>query len=455
MKMKVRLTVWIAALGVMLTALTGILSVWAGSAAATRDRRETLEQIVRDRASAMDGKEALPGEISGDSGVTLTVLDGEARMLLGSLPQSATTAETSALPAPDSKTFANVKLGGRSYILFDKKADIGSEKVYVRGFIEGPTRGEIFDCTLRSWVWMLPILALLLAVGGYLIVSRALAGLEKLTADTSAIMKGSDLSRSIAYPKRKDEVWELTGAINQMLDRLEESFSNEKRLISDASHELRTPTSVILAECDVLESKKAAPTPEDYREGIATVRRQAERMKRLVSELLEFSRIDRSAVEKHYEPLDAAGLLEAVCAEQREIHGEDITLECKTESNLITELNGSLFIRMLGNLISNAYQYGKPGGHIWVTLTAGQRVDLRPTLLLSVKDDGIGIAKDQQKKVWERFYRVDPSRTDNGSSGLGLSMVKWIVSYHGGRVSLCSEEGVGSEFTVEIPLRQG
>lgn len=452
--MKVRLTLWIAALGVTLTALTGLISVWAGSSAATRDRRERLETAVRGRASEIDGQPSLPAEIFGADGITLTVLDADGRRILGNLPESAAAAEESALPAPDSKTFANVTLGGQSYILFDKKADIGTQKVYVRGFIAGPTRGEIFDHTLHAWLWTLPILAVLTAVGGYLIVSRSLAGLEKLTADTFAIMKGSDLSRSIAYPKHKDEVYELTEAINSMLDRLEESFANEKRLISDASHELRTPTSVILAECDVLESEKTDPTPEDYREGIATVRRQAERMKRLVTELLEFSRIDRSAVERHFEPLDAAGLCRAVCAEQREIHGDSITLECRTEPNLTAELNGSLFIRMLGNLISNAYQYGKPGGHIWVSLSAGQRVDLRPTLRLSVKDDGIGIAEDRQAKVWERFYRVDPSRTDNGSSGLGLSMVKWIAAYHGGRVGLQSREGEGSEFTVEIPLRQ-
>lgn len=446
--LKVKMTLWFVFLGVLLTALTGMLSLWVGQSISTGDVRKKLETAVRERASALNDRLCLPDSIDPGDGIAFAIIDKKGNTILGEIPGSGD------LPKPDSKNFAQVTLDGSDYIVYDKKVTISYDKVYVRGVIAAPDQDTVFRNTITAWFWMLPVLAILLAVGGYLIVRRSLSPLEKLAASTSAIMDGRDLSRSIAYPKGRDEVYELTGTINQMLDRLEESFAGEKRLISDASHELRTPTAVILAQCEVLESEKTDPTLADYQEGIATIHRQAERMKRLVTDLLEFSRIDRSAVEKRYESLDAGAILESVCEEQREIHGENIELRCKTEPNLIAELNGSLFIRLLVNLISNAYQYGRDGGHIEVSLTAGQRVDLRPMMRLSVKDDGIGIAPEHQKKVWERFYRVDASRTDNGSSGLGLPMVKWIVSYHGGTVRLISEEGKGSEFIVELPLRQ-
>jgi signal transduction histidine kinase len=121
---------------------------------------------------------------------------------------------------------------------------------------------------------------------------------------------------------------------------------------------------------------------------------------------------------------------------------------------VLAEANQMLLIRMLVNLIDNAYKYGKSGGHIDVSLRLTQKVDLRPLLVFTVEDDGIGISEADQKKIWERFYRVDSSRTDGGSSGLGLSMVKWIVGYHGGSIQLDSQIGKGSKFTIEIPVKQ-
>lgn len=178
-------------------------------------------------------------------------------------------------------------------------------------------------------------------------------------------------------------------------------------------------------------------------------------MKRLVLELLELSRIDRGKVEKNFEKTDVSRLVSVVCDEQRELHTDSsITMNADIDPQIIAEVNPSLYIRLATNLISNAYQYGKSGGHVNVTLGVSKLPGRSAALELAVEDDGIGIAGDQLSKIWERFYRVDNSRSDTGSSGLGLTMVKWIAGYHDGSVRAESTLGKGSKFTVTIPMKR-
>lgn len=197
------------------------------------------------------------------------------------------------------------------------------------------------------------------------------------------------------------------------------------------------------------------PSTDEYKVAIETVARQAGRMKRLVLELLELSRIDRGKVEKNFEKTDVSRLVSVVCDEQRELHADsNITLNADIDPQITAEVNPSLYIRLATNLISNAYQYGRTGGHVSVTLGVSKLPGRSAALELAVEDDGIGIAGDQLPKIWERFYRVDNSRSDTGSSGLGLTMVKWIAGYHDGSVRAESTLGKGSKFTVTMPMKR-
>ena len=169
-------------------------------------------------------------------------------------------------------------------------------------------------------------------------------------------------------------------------------------------------------------------------------------MSKLISELLMISRMDKNTVKLNFESVDISELVTFVCDEQREIHDESITLNTEIENGITAEADRFLLVRLFINLISNAYQYGKEGGNINVRL-----FEKDGNIVFSVQDDGIGISEKDIPKIWERFYQADSSRTDNGSMGLGLSMVKWIANCHGGEITVKSELGMGSTFTFTFP----
>lgn len=444
--MKTRITLWITLIGVVLALFFGMLSYFAGGLISDARVRNDLQAAVLAESGCLDGSPTLPASLTEDGTVHLILTDKDGTILVGNDQFG-----SASLPTPDSKNHFVVNIDGERTFVYDKKTDVDGEKLYVRGIVSGPDKETVYGNILKSALFMLPLFAVLLAICSYLVVKQSLLGLGKLITCTSAIMDGKDLSRSIPVSKRKDEVSELTETVNSMLDRLEESFAEEKRFVTDASRELMTPTAAILTQCKGLESDTL--TDEEYRKGISNIRRQAERMNRLIVELLEYYRIDRNHPEKVFEVADVSELVKTVCDEQREIGGDSVRLVCRCEQKITAQINRTLFTRLLVNLITNAYQYTDEGGLIEVGLDESQGVDLRPTLVLSVKDNGIGIPKEEQNKIWERFYRVDSSRADYGCSGLGLPIVKWIASYHGGSVRLISSPSQGSEFIVEIPQR--
>ena len=174
-----------------------------------------------------------------------------------------------------------------------------------------------------------------------------------------------------------------------------------------------------------------------------SVKAEAERMSKLISQLLMISRMDKNSLQLNYEGVDLGELLNFVCDEQEEINNESsIVLHRDIEKDIVVSADRFMLARLCINLISNAYHYGKKDGNIYVSLTAEDK-----KAVLKVADDGIGIAEDRLPMIWERFYQADPARSESGSAGLGLSMVKWIASRHGGEVSASSKKGEGSVFT--------
>ena len=236
------------------------------------------------------------------------------------------------------------------------------------------------------------------------------------------------------------------GAFDEMLDEIENLVEREMQFTSDASHELRTPVAVIMSECDYM--TKYAASVDEFKESAESVKNQTERMSKLISELLSISRMDRNTQKLTFEETNLTELVELICNEQRQINESDITMETDIAPDISAEADRFMLSRLFINLISNAYKYNTENGRIRVTLSEAQ-----DKIIFSVADTGIGIAKENIPKIWERFYRADESRTsdDSGSMGLGLSMVKWIAEKHGGEVSVKSELGVGSEFKFTFP----
>ncbi len=203
-----------------------------------------------------------------------------------------------------------------------------------------------------------------------------------------------------------------------MLEQLEKVFEREKQFTSDVSHELRTPVSVILAQCEACLTDENL-NAEQHRQ-IELIQKKARTVAELISHLLMLSRADQGKIRLYLERVNVSELLEMIVEEQKVIASErEMTIRTQIEPKLCTMLDETLYIRMMDNLISNAISYGREGGIIEVTLRQEKE-----ELYGVIKDNGIGIAKEQLPHIWERFYRVDKSRTDRNHSGLGLSMVK-------------------------------
>ena len=291
------------------------------------------------------------------------------------------------------------------------------------------------------------LILFLSALGGYFIVRRSFRPADRAVEAAGQIVTSNDLSKRIGLGNGDDEIHSMTKAFDAMLDRLEEAFRKEKQFTSDASHELRTPLSVIKAECEY--ASKHVDDPEKMRQALSSIDRQAGRMTSLVSELLSLARADKGTLSPKYEDFCLSELGEMVLDSfEEEAEKKGLKLIAKCEDGLCVQADQGMVTRVLINLISNAVQYTGQGG--WVMLRTERDGDWA---LISVEDNGIGIDEANLERIWDRFFQVDPSRSSSSSgAGLGLPIVKAIIEAHKGSVSVESQPGKGSTFTVRIPL---
>ena len=319
--------------------------------------------------------------------------------------------------------------------------------VFVRGISSVTDAESSFRITLRFAVIVLPLLVVLTAVIGYLFTRRTLRPVRRITETVRQIQGDQDLSRRVELGKGKDEIYQLADTFDQLLTKIESAFQREQQFTSDVSHELRTPVTVILAQCDAILSD--ASLPAEQRVSIGLIQKKAQNMAQMISQLLLLSRADQGRQQLQPELLNLSELTEMVCEEQAMLSEEKkIAITTQIEPDLFVKVDETFYIRMLVNLISNAISYGKAGGHILVSC-----YEQSGFFVGQVEDDGIGIAAEDLPHIWERFYRVDSSRSASGHSGLGLSMVKWIVEAHGGTISVKSSPGEGSIFTFLLPMK--
>lgn len=340
--------------------------------------------------------------------------------------------------------FGGQGASGEPGVSGESEASGEPDYVWVTAMLPAENLTVVSRSVIRVAFIALPILMLLAIAGSWLIAHRSLAPVRKITESAHEISTGDDLSRRIELGPGRDEIHTLADTFNDMFARLERAFLAERQFTSDASHELRTPTAVILAECGM--AKKLPDEPAELRQSLKVVERQARKMSALVSRLLTFTRLEQGTQKIKTEEIDLSELTRAVCEEQKCIES-DKSIQEDVAPEVFVRGDGELLAVLLQNLISNARKYGRENGSIWISL----RKD-GGTALLSVKDDGVGISAEQLPRIWDRFYQADPSRTNrDGSLGLGLAMVKEIARLHGGDVSAESEPGQGSVFTFAIP----
>jgi two-component system OmpR family sensor kinase len=322
----------------------------------------------------------------------------------------------------------------------------------VVGYIEALTPLGRLDASIQAFRITLPILGLT-SVAAALLLSWAIAGrtlrpVARMTQTAQMITLSQDLTRRIEMPAHQDELGRLAKTFNEMLESIEAASSAQQRFVSDASHELRAPLTAIQGNLELLSRHRSMPEAE-REEALAEVTREANRLSRLVADLLALARADAGVPLKH-RLLDLDEVALDAYREARQLsQGQTLTLD-PFEPVQITGDEDRLKQLVL-ILLDNALKYTPANGHITLGL---QRLETGSKI--TVRDTGVGIPPEDLPHVFERFYRADPARgRDPGGTGLGLPIARWIVEQHGGKITLESHPGQGTLATVYLPLPGG
>ncbi len=357
-----------------------------------------------------------------------------------------------------------VEVDGVLYYVYDRELSMeGLEGLWLRGVVSETQGSTQVSSVVRASLIVLPVVVILAIIGGYILTRRLLKPIKAINESANEIRQSGDLSKRIDVGEGSGELHNLADNFNKMFDEIEDKFRQQRQFTSDASHELRTPMSVIMAQCEII--LEGDPSKAEYREAVELIQRQGGKMSRLISDMLDFSRIEMRSDKYPIETVDFSELVETTTADMSLIRDKNIELTWSVEMDIRVQGNKMLLTRMLTNLISNAYRYGHENGHIYVSLisdvlddgtdgvggSGGRRMESSDISFaeLRVKDDGIGISADDREKIFQRFYQADKSRSGEGF-GMGLSMVDEIVRFHDGSISVESELGKGSEFIVRI-----
>lgn len=449
LSVKIRLSIWYAAVMILIGAVLTSFMFFSSRTLVETNTRRMLARLVSDNSGRieLDGSNiaARKNFRFFDEGVHISVYDEDGNLLFGELPPDFT---------PDNfQTFKNntvseVTRSGQSYYVYDRLIWMGGKnKVWVRGIISAMAAKNAIGTTVVTNTIIIAFLILIAAFGGYIISSRLLSPVDKITNTAQRIIDSNDLSERIALGGGDDEIHRLASTFDKMLGKLQKNFEAEKQFTSDASHELRTPVAVIMAECDYMTACEL--TAEEYREAASDIKEQADRMSKMISELLAMSRLDKGTQKIEKERINLSELCEMVCNDQEIINSGEISLVRDIQPEIYINSDRDLVMRIFINLISNAYKYGSDGKSIDVSLS-----ESGSSAIFSVTDHGQGIKEENIDKIWDRFYRVDYARTkyDASSTGLGLSMVKEICELLGASAEVESKWGSGSCFTVTLPV---
>lgn len=284
-------------------------------------------------------------------------------------------------------------------------------------------------------------------LGGWILARRSLSPIGYIASKARSITS-ENLSERLIPRGTGDEMDELIHTINEMIVRLESSFKRMAEFTADASHELKTPICAMRGEAEVLLSKEREP--EEYQESLAKFIEQFDHLNQMINDLILLSKSDTTQVELKMIPLRLDLLIKDLCnffqvlADQKEI-----TLEMDTPEE-VNVIGDKLRLQQLfTNLMDNALKYTSKGS---IRVSVEKNKD---SALVKIKDTGMGIPKEEQEKIFKRFYRVDKSRSrETGGVGLGLSIAEWIVRAHHGRIEVESELNQGSTFKIYLPIEK-
>lgn len=376
-----------------------------------------------------------------DRGVYISIYDDEYDLLFGLVPKEYENGLVEPINISE-KELIHIK----DWYQYESHKDVeGYGEIIIRGMVKA-TMGDNLLVTIQVLMVLSPIIILIATVGGYALTKQAFKPIHQMRKTVECISSGKDLTKRVNLGEGEDELHMLGKTFDQMFERLEEAFEKEKQFSSDVSHELRTPVSVILSQCEyALEQNNGIETNE----ALQSIHQQTKRMSKMIGQLLLMSRNEHVETNFPVENIMISELLEVIVEEEREkAKQKNITIDTDIEEGIVLQGDELLLVRFFINLISNAISYGKENGIVKVVLKQEDgKVNGR------IEDNGIGIAPENQKKIWRRFYQVNPSRTstDENNLGLGLSMVQYIANIYRAEVWVESELGVGTTFYFSFP----
>lgn len=445
LSVKMKVTLWYTGL------IVAVLSVIFAAVLFTVDDvlllnlQDELETEVYDNAGSLDfdadGRLRLDQVEFLNDGVMIAIYRADGSMVAGLVPTG--------MPYADfaSEKLQTVTEAWQTWYVFDLHIKPGNlpQELWVRGTTPLSTTFATRDEILMQCALLFPLLILLSALGGYFITKAAFRPVTQITVAAERIGSGSDLSQRINLQNADKEIMLLAQTFDSMFSRLEKSFDAERRFTADASHELRTPAAVIIAQTEYALNAKG----EEKDEALHKILEQAQKMSRLLAQLLLLARADANKIQFEIETLDFSELAEMV-VEEAEIaaEGKGITVTAELEPGIMLEGDRTLLMRLLLNLLDNAVKYTDSGGSVKLTLRQEGG-----SVTGTVSDTGCGIAPDELPKIWRRFYQSANTHRHKSGAGLGLSMVKWIVKLHGGSITVQSTPGKGSAFTFTLPVK--
>ena len=300
----------------------------------------------------------------------------------------------------------------------------------------------------RLWFWVILLgSSVIFPLLGYQIARQGIRPVEAI-ATTARHITSTNLRERILPEGYPTELASLAATFNEMLDRLEESFERISRFSADIAHDLRTPVNNIRGEAEVALAR--ARTVSEYREVLSSCLEEAVRLSALIGDLLFLARAENPSTHLHLTTVDVCGLLENV-RDYYEASAAEGGISLSTGASvasLTAELDRALMQRAVGNLVANALAHTPPGGSVVLGANAESS-----GVLIDVVDTGVGISPEDLPRVFDRFFRVDTSRTRaSGGTGLGLAIVKSIIQLHGGSVEITSQPGKGTRVLLHMPL---
>ncbi|MDE6905611.1 MAG: HAMP domain-containing histidine kinase [Lachnospiraceae bacterium] len=371
-----------------------------------------------------------------DSEYIFVILDDKGKLLQGVYPQN--------FPADlevNSGKLRTIKVNGIDYYFQDRQSL--HSPLAIRCVIEQSKADSDYDkFVYLTWGFVLFILGI--SVGMWkLLERREMRQINQVVEMVGKIGREKSLSRRIEYNGRFAEIVSLVQANNRMLGQLQEMFETQKRFTSDVAHELRTPITVLMAECEYA-GQKIQKEGEVW-EAFQVIERQISKMNCIIVQMLNLSRLDQDKMKLNREWIDLGEIVDSVCDDIsfQDTKQVEFIINIAPEFNVYADIG--LMTILIQNLLDNAVKYGPDGGRVWIWSQ-----ETREEYLLHIKDEGKGISKENQEKIFQRFFRVEKSELIEGF-GLGLSMVKRIAEKHNGSVTVESALGRGSTFTLHLP----